>query len=152
LVGTATDEAGVFLITANVLKLSVFSIAPSGVLTAAAAPSSASALALAAFPAKTCSLGQTAAARAKSLLHRPYFLGAKGYDMSLRPIQYISGDTLFNGNSIPKGYEHCDGTQVTDCSIHSTLPGIDCSGLILWSYDTAAGALATDNDGNALWM
>jgi cell wall-associated NlpC family hydrolase len=87
-------------------------------------------------------LGALAAERAKTLLNRPYFEGAKGYDYGATPNKYANADT------ISSGYKHCDGTP--GCPGFSNLPGIDCSGLVLWSYNTAAGASTTYLIGNPI--
>ncbi len=122
LTGMATDQAGLFLFTTNLvnlpsLTLGVLSMAPSGFLKSVPGspfPISAGApgipTSVAVFPPKSCSLGETAAARAKSLLALPYFEGAKGYDLSLSPTQYVSGDANFDPNpTIATKYTHCDG-------------------------------------------
>jgi len=90
-------------------------------------------------------LGQQAAERAKTLLGRPYFLGAKGFDYSSSPNQYVDAD------AISSGYGHCDGSPAcVDGTQASHAPGIDCSGLILWSYNTAAGASTQYLDSNPI--
>jgi len=82
-------------------------------------------------PQPVLTLGQKAANNAIGLLQMPhYFLGAKGYD--------YAKDLYATATAISVGYEHCDGS--TGCTGFSTKPGIDCSGLILWSYNTAFGA------------
>jgi cell wall-associated NlpC family hydrolase len=90
-------------------------------------------------------LGEVAAARAKSLLNRPYFEGAKGFDYGSSPNHYVNADT------ISAGYAHCDGSPAcVDGTQASHAPGIDCSGLILWSYNTAAGATTRYLDSNPI--
>lgn len=87
-------------------------------------------------------LGARAAANAKSLLGNPYFLGAKGFDYGSTPNEYISA------NVISTGYKHCDGSIA--CSGYSEAPGIDCSGLVMWSYNVAAGASTQYIDTNPI--
>lgn len=137
-VGLATDEAGTLLYIANSgnQKIDVFNMAPGGFLNRAPAGSLVPipftlVLHVAAFPPKTCSIRETAAARAKSLLGRPYSFGAKGYDKGATPNGYTGGDT------ISSGYTHCNGSP--NCSGTNTNAGIDCSGLVLWSYNTGDG-------------
>jgi len=89
-------------------------------------------------------LGELAAARARSLVGKPYFEGGKGYDMATKkynpPFPYVGVDT------ISSGYTHC---TITGCppkiSTDTTKPGIDCAGLVLWSYNTAAGSSKTSS-------
>jgi cell wall-associated NlpC family hydrolase len=101
-------------------------------------------------------LQEAAAARARSLLNHPYFEGAKGYDMTTKntnpPFPYVSVDSASSGtSSISGGYLHCTTAGCPPkISLDTTKPGIDCSGLVFWSYNTAAGALQTDTADNPL--
>jgi hypothetical protein len=92
-------------------------------------------------------LGEQAAARARSLVGNPYAEGAKGYDMATKnfnpPYPYVSA------GGISSKYLHCTTTgcppKVSANSPDATAPGIDCSGLVLWSYNTAGGATQTSS-------
>jgi cell wall-associated NlpC family hydrolase len=148
--GLATDEAGMLLYTANVGgtgQIAAFNMAPGGFLTQVPAGSFvsipyATVSHVVAFPPKNCSIRsipETAAARAKSLLNLPYFFGAKGYDKGAIPNGYAGRE------AISSGYTHCDGSDF--CSKTTREPGIDCAGLVLWSYNTGDGFWKTYTSG-----
>lgn len=110
------------------------------------------------------SLGDLAAARARSLLGKPYFEGGKGYNMATKnnnpPFPYVDVDSVSGTPSISIGYLHCalvggatvcpSPTNTVDIYPDLEAAGIDCSGLVFWSYNTAAGALTTDTAQNPL--
>src|SRR5207249_90307 len=78
-------------------------------------------------------LGEQAAALAKTLLGAPYGYGGKGYDFQKK--SYANAPEIF-GN-----YKY----YVSDCTSGQTkglltAPGVDCSGLVMWSYNIASGA------------
>jgi hypothetical protein len=80
-------------------------------------------------------LGEKAAAQAKMLLGAPYGYGGKGYDFQRK--SYANAPEIFGD------YKY----YVSDCTSGSTTglrsaPGVDCSGLVMWSYNTASGATA----------
>jgi len=85
-----------------------------------------------------------AAALAKSLLTAPYGYGGKGYDFS-STMSYVDGQTIFDGYTYNKA--NCsDKTKVT----LAFDKGVDCSGLVMWSYNTARGATTQFLDKNPI--
>ncbi|MGA8430376.1 MAG: PQQ-binding-like beta-propeller repeat protein [Candidatus Sulfotelmatobacter sp.] len=79
------------------------------------------------------SLAKEAADLARSLLGAEYGYGGKGYDFDAS--LYVNSSTIFGG------YDY----YRADCTTGKQLgllfgKGVDCSGLVLWSYNTAFGA------------
>ncbi len=109
------------------------------------------------------SLAAQAAARAQTLLGRPYGFGGKGFDyLSGLHGSWVDADTIGNGftnrstlcqqptlsQTACGGYNYyaCNPDRtdevvqgVCDGKLHRDW-GIDCSGLVMWSYNTASGA------------
>jgi hypothetical protein len=94
------------------------------------------------------SVADRAAFWAKSLLAAgsptPYFLGAKGYD--------YAQDSYADASEIATtGYSHCNGSAgCVGGTTASNLPGVDCAGLVLWSYNVAASAKTQYKDSNPI--
>ena len=83
--------------------------------------------------AQPTTLGEQAAALAKTLLGAAYGYGGKGYDYKVN--SYVAAPGIFGG------YRY----YVFDCETEANLglilaKGVDCSGLVMWSYNTAFGA------------
>lgn len=89
-------------------------------------------------------LAAQAAALAESLVTASYGYGGKGYDFKAKA--YV------DDFSILKGYDY----YVSDCQTGNLLgllnaPGVDCSGLVMWSYNSAFGATTDfDDDTNPI--
>ncbi len=79
------------------------------------------------------SVAVQAATVAKTLLDAPYGYGGKGYDFLAK--SYVAA------TAIVTGYNY----QLSDCATEQPIglrfaSGIDCSGLVMWAYNTASGA------------
>ena len=77
-------------------------------------------------------LGVRAAALAKTLIGAPYGYGGKGYNFDFGP--YAGASQIVDGYNY---YTSACGTKVRHLGVDS---GIDCSGLVMWAYNTAYGA------------
>lgn len=62
-----------------------------------------------------------------------YVSGGKGYDYASKPARYVRSAT-----AIAAGYTYCQRALVH---------GLDCSGLVMWSYNTSVGAKTYMKDG-----
>lgn len=90
--------------------------------------------ALSHLPPSQQTVREAAIEKAKSVIGGWYTLGAKGWDYSQK--KFVSSGDIVAGN----GYIFHD---------KSTVRGVDCSGLVLWSYDSAYNSLYYPNPANA---
>jgi cell wall-associated NlpC family hydrolase len=89
-------------------------------------------------------ISELAADLAKSLVGKPYGYGGKGYDFSLS--HYVTQQDILNGYSYYKA--DCSGQSKVVTLTAAT--GLDCAGLVMWSYNTAFGATAKFLDNNPI--
>jgi cell wall-associated NlpC family hydrolase len=81
-------------------------------------------------------LRQLAAGRAKTLLTAPYGYDGKGYDFLVK--RYV--DAAGTPPTSFAGYDYYDSCQLLGFQTTTFAIGVDCSGLVMWSYNTAFGA------------
>jgi len=98
-------------------------------------------------------LSERAAARALSLIpaNLHYGYGGKGYDFNPKASlqKYVTPSVMAD-----PGYWYRNGDVITrTCAAtpqYHLATGIDCSGLVMWSYNTAAGAATLFQDSNPI--
>jgi cell wall-associated NlpC family hydrolase len=89
-------------------------------------------------------LGEKAAALAKTLKGAPYGYGGKGYDYKVVPNSYVDANAIFGG------YNYYLANCNTGVLGVVSAKGIDCSGLVMWSYNTAFSATTNFSKGNPI--
>jgi cell wall-associated NlpC family hydrolase len=108
---------------------------------------------MAVLTANSSGLSDRAAARALSLkaANLRYGYGGKGYDFNPRVSlqQYVTPTVMADPGY---WYRNCNVTTETCAAtpIYKFATGIDCSGLVMWSYNTAAGATTLFQDSNPI--
>ncbi len=156
----ATDQAGTLLYVASLGQILGFNIGTDGTLSPVPGspfvtggfPS------VAVFPPKTC-FGNLAARQAQKYVGGFYGSGGKGFDYSGSA---VAGDTSSNNacefgqgiapcyikpTSIDSRYEYFDSNPGHSGGLAFDF-GMDCSGLVLWSFNTAVGATIQRPDGS----
>ncbi len=98
---------------------------------------------------KTKSLAESAVELAISVEGAEYLFGGKGWDLNER--KFVGTDQIRLGYNYCRRFDKCGNHLITSfCEIIRD-KGLDCSGLVFWSYNKANGSTAYQNTQNPVY-